>query len=118
MTINIELLSREHYADAFKDPNVQLFIPVDKAGNMVSHLQAVHFQCWAPGARNEQIPEVAGISVEKVKNCWLKKTTDEKFRSLQRSTAYNSIKTMSDWMLTLHRLQTGDIKNIGNITLS
>jgi hypothetical protein len=118
VTINIELLSREHYIDAFKNPDVQLFIPVDRAGKMVSHLQAVHFQCWAPGGRNEQIPEVAGISVEKVKICWLKKTTDGQFRSLQRSTAYNSIKTMSEWLLTLHRDPSGDIKNIGNIILS
>lgn len=113
---NVELLSRGEYRDAFTNPNVELFIPVDETGKTVPYTQAVHFQCWSVGERNPNIPALVTLS-DQLENCWLKKDFDYKFVPLARCAAYGSIKIMDEWLFKLNRNEAGDIKDIGNITL-
>ena len=108
----IKLSHSNDYRDAFIDPSVRLFVPLDAEGNLVSIERSVKLQCWVPGEPNVEIPIFTTFSPSAISNLWLKKDSDHQFFSVPRCAAYVTLKKMDEWLHTLHRHEAGDVDNI------
>lgn len=107
-TQTVSINQSKAYPDAFANPSMRLYIPVDKDGNLADVAEAVQLQCWLPGERNAQIPEATTMSAEGMTKSLLKAWGDSEFGSLSRSVAYGSLAKMEVWLRTLHRHESGD----------
>lgn len=97
------------YRDAFERPDMKLYIPVDKDGNLVHVSEAAALQCWVTGGRNPQIPEAMTMSAKGLTSSLVKGHSETDFGWLDRTVAYGSLAKMESWLLTLHRDVSGDI---------
>lgn len=116
VTTNSVMINKsKSFRDAFSNPKISMYIPVDSNGTVVAlESGMVHrLERWV------STPHLGLRAVEELKNngtgisnATLKHDDDEHFGMLPRSVAFCSLRAMNEWLENLVRDPQGDIENL------